>query len=92
MSRIAMYRNIQYRYVNIEPEGYDKDHEDFVRISEFVEVEFEELGPEVTVPKEIEFHEKAKATVQTVAALEVEKIDDKIRNLQALTHQTDDDV
>lgn len=84
--KMAQFRNIQYGYINIETERYE-DQEDFVRITEYVDIEFTELSAEVTVPKEIEFFEKARETVKVAAALEVEKINDKIQNLRALTHQ-----
>lgn len=84
---LAVYKNIRFNYTQIEETRCAEGNEAVVQMTQSVDVEFPELSAEVTVPQEIAFHEKAKATVQTAAALEVKKIDETISKLRAITHQ-----
>ena len=87
--RLAKYKNLKHEYTTIDKKGWmDGVDSGYVRLTEFVEVEFIDLPPEQTVPKEV----AALEAVKTAAAVQyhsvVMALDEKISKLLAITHES----
>ncbi len=86
--KLAKYKHLQHEYTTIDKSGWmDGADSGYVRLTEFVEVEFTDLPAEVTVPQEVAALEKAKEAAAVKYQGIVSTIDDKISKLLAITHE-----
>ncbi len=91
--RIAMYKNLKNNFTLINDAGspddpsWINDHNSYIRLTTYQEVEFIDLPPEETVPQEINALNEAKTNAHNQYLVIAASIDDKISKLQAITHE-----
>lgn len=87
--RVAVFRSLPYDFEGVE-EADHEDMDDYVRITEYVDIQFTELSAEEVVPASIEKYNKMKASVDEQHLKAVATIDEKIALLRAITHQPEE--
>ena len=83
--KIAKFKNIKFNFEAVSERDLDCNSE-YVRLTEYVDVEFTPLSNEVVILKEIEVLEKLKERTKAEARATVTKINHKIGKLIALPH------
>lgn len=84
--KVALYKDVQAGWETVS--GADlEDCKNYVRISEFVDVEFPRLKDEETVRKQLAALDEVRAEVSRKFAAALREIDARKASLQALTHE-----
>ena len=86
MTLIAQFKSIESDYLTYDDEGLARCSS-FIRTSEYVDVDFPLLSPDVIVPLEVAALKRAKAEAVKKHAAVVATIDERISKLLAITHQ-----
>jgi hypothetical protein len=85
-AELAMMQNVDYGYISACDKALD-GHKNYIRMTEFVEVEFPELPPEETVQLQIDALEREREKEITRHLLAVADIDERKSKLLAITHE-----
>ena len=81
--RIALFKNIEFGFSAPHCSSAENS-EDYIRVSEYVDVEFPLLAREDIVTKQVNALKQAKKSVQAEAQIKVTTIDRQISELLAL--------
>jgi hypothetical protein len=84
---VAIFRNSRGWDVVFEGDAFE-DSVDYTRISDIIEVEFTERDPAERVPAEIASLNAAKEVAREEWLAKESELDERIRNLSALTHDS----
>jgi len=80
--KIAIYKNVKLNFEVISEFGLESD--DYLRLTEFVDVTFDYLPSASVNNVEIDLLKKKKEEIQANAEIELTNIDNRIKNLLAL--------
>ena len=84
-ARIALYAWMRWPDWAPEPRlESSASHEDFIRVTEFVDVEFPELSHEQTVGHKLKALEKERESIVAEFGARLKKIEDQMAQLRAL--------
>lgn len=84
--KIAIYKDVQYNFESICKDSME-GAKGYVRISEFVDVEFPPLSDAETIQKQLHALDSVRAEVSRKFADALKEIDDAKAKLQALTYE-----
>jgi len=86
--KIAQYRSVKHDYITIgESREFYENKDDFIRMTEYVEVDFVERPREEIVNIEIQALKDLKKEIHAAAQARVMEIDRKISDLLAITQE-----
>lgn len=86
--KIAVYKDVQYNFESICKDSFE-GVKGYVRVSDFVEVEFPKLSDDETIQKQLHALDEVRAEVSRKFAEALKEIDDAKAQLQALTYEGD---
>lgn len=84
--KVALYKDVQYGFETVSGPSLDNSQE-YVRVSEFVNVEFPKLSDEETVRKQLAALDEMRGEVSRKFAAALKEIDQRKASLQALTYE-----
>jgi hypothetical protein len=84
--KIAKFKRVKYGYEHIADDGFD-DCDGYIRVTEFVDVEFTDLPAEEVVPKQIHAIRLQMRAAQEEHAVKMAAFDEQIGKLSAITYQ-----
>ena len=85
--KLALYRaNGSYELVGEVAAWRDEPSAGYIRLTEIVEVDFQRLSPEITVPAELAQLDTAEAELRNKFNEALSALNTRRANLQALTH------
>lgn len=84
--KIAIFRNIEHGYESILDGQFDS-FEEYVRLSEFVEVEFQPLTGDEFVQKQLSALDKAESALRAQFQIALNGIEQQRQELRAITYQ-----
>ena len=84
--KLAIFKNLPNDFETYQEECFE-NYEDYVRISEYVDVEFPPLKNADVLNKQVAALKKAKQDIQAATELKLQDIDYKISKLLALPHK-----
>lgn len=82
-AKVAIFKNVEYGYESVCEDSFETMN-DYVRTTEYVEIEFTRLGSDELVKKEIATLESAKKKIQAETEVKLGEIDRRIGDLLAL--------
>jgi len=80
---IAIFKNIELDFETIEKKSFE-DVPRYVRMSEYIDIDFVMLKPDTVAAKEVSILKDAKKKIQAETELKLNNIDRKIGELLAL--------
>lgn len=84
--KVARYKSVEHGYENVN-DGSLEGCASYVRISEFVDVEFPPLDNDEQIQKEVAALDHVRQKTVEEFSRKLAEIDQRKRNLLALTHQ-----
>ena len=84
--KVALFKYVKYGFESVWTEGMEPDP-DYVRISEYVDVEFPPLENSEIVNNEIASLKESKKQIQAETEAKIGVIDRRIGDLLSLTHE-----
>ncbi len=90
MSKMTIAKYLLYSNVSVkEVSNYYEEDIDYIRITDTVEVEFNELSDEVIIPQRIAAYDAEIEEARNVAAKKIAGIEERKAELMVLTHAPD---
>ena len=88
--KIALYKHLEYG--GSDPHVADdwaESSEEYLRLTNIVDVDFVEVSKDETVPKEIDYLRNEIKKADALHGIAIEKIETKISKLLAITHEVE---
>lgn len=83
--KIAIFKNLEFGFETPSTDDLD-DHQNYIRLTEYADVEFTPLDNGELTNKQIDFLKAKKKEIQAETEIKLNKIDVQISKLLALPH------
>jgi hypothetical protein len=81
--KIAIFKNIEYEFESVSGES-SEGREGYVRITEYIDVEFERLEDKEIVEKQVDCLREVKKKIQAETEVKIGEVDRRIGELLSL--------
>lgn len=89
--KIALFKDLRFDHESPSSEGLERSTE-YVRVSEYADIQFVRLAPEQVVGKQLEAIDAAEAELNSKYVEKLSELNQKRQELRALTFQAQDIV